>query len=286
MAFYSPLRYPGGKRKLASFFYTTFDENDLHNGTYVEPFAGGASIALSLLFNEYVSNIIINDIDRSIYAFWYSVLFNNKKLCNLILETKINQNVWKKCKTLQKQKERTDLLNLGFSTFFLNRTNHSGIINGGMIGGRKQLGKWKIDARFNRKELVDRISCIGEYRDRISLYNMDAYDLVKRLNPYLSKRTLFYFDPPYYEKGKKLYENYYKTDDHIKMADEIRSINFAKWIVSYDNKFEVKKMYEDCRSFKYCLNYSAANVRSGKEIIFFSKNLSVTDNMLSCLKKI
>ena len=93
MNFYSPLRYPGGKGKLTDFFHAIIEENNLSDGYYVEPYAGGASVALSLLFNEYVSKIIINDFDRSIYAFWFSVLNETRKLCELILKTKVNGKI-------------------------------------------------------------------------------------------------------------------------------------------------------------------------------------------------
>ena len=283
MAFYSPLRYPGGKGKLVGFFYEAIKENDLSDGVYIEPYAGGASVAFSLLFNEFVSEIIINDMDRSIYAFWHSVLNNNKKLCDLIQETRLDLNVWKKCKEVQRSKKRAKLLDLGFSTFFLNRTNRSGVISGGIIGGKEQTGKWKIDARFNKVNLIERIKRIGEYRDRISLYNMDAYDLVKKFFSELPQKALCYFDPPYFAKGKELYVNYYKNDDHVKMAKCIQSMKKIRWIVSYDNKTEVKQMYSGCNNIEYDLNYSAANVRKGKEIMFFSNNLVVSEPMISIL---
>jgi DNA adenine methylase len=284
MLFYSPLRYPGGKGKMSAFFHEAIKENDLSDGIYIEPYAGGASIAFSLLFNEFVSEVVINDIDRSIYAFWHSVLNNNKKLCDLILKTKLDIRSWKKCKGIQNLKKEANLLDLGFSTFYLNRTNHSGIINGGMIGGKEQTGKWKLDARFNRKDLIERIKRIGEYRERIKLFNLDANDLIKKTFSGLTTKALCYFDPPYYAKGKALYTNYYKPEDHMKMATSIQSIKNVQWIVSYDNVPEVKRMYEKCDSLEYDLNYSAARVRQGNEIMFFSKNLIVSGGMVSTLK--
>ena len=140
MAFYSPLRYPGGKGKVAGFFHAIIEENSLHDGIYVEPYAGGASVALSLLFNEYVSSIVINDMDRSIYALWHTILNKNDEFCKKISKTKVNLNVWKECKLIQKRKKRARLFDLGFSTFFLNRTNRSGIIKVGIIGCKAQKG--------------------------------------------------------------------------------------------------------------------------------------------------
>ena len=145
MKFYSPLRYPGGKKKLVNYFKEIVVKNDLCGGVYVEPFAGGASIALSLLIDGYVSKIIINDFDRSIYAFWHSILNRTEEFCKLIEETPITIEVWKKQKEIQKEKNRYDLLSLGFSTFFLNRTNRSGILKAGVIGGLNQNGKLMQD---------------------------------------------------------------------------------------------------------------------------------------------
>lgn len=275
MNFYSPLRYPGGKGKLVGFFYTIIEENDLCDGNYVEPYAGGASIALSLLFNEYVSKIIINDFDRSIYAFWYSALNKTQKLCDLILKTKVNLSNWKKCKDIQNVKQKVSLLNLGFSTFFLNRTNRSGIISGGIIGGKSQSGKWKIDARFNKIGLIERIKRIADYKDRIEIYNFDACELLKKLKSTLPKKTLIYFDPPYYLKGKKLYVNYYNHQDHAIVARKVKSLNKFNWIVSYDNREEIKTLYSDYRKLEYSLTYTASKITKGLEVMFFDGNLKL-----------
>ena len=180
MKFYSPLRYPGGKNKLAKFVGLICEKNNINN-YYIEPYAGGASVALFLLFNNYVKEIAINDIDKSIYAFWYSVLYDTDKLCELIHKTEINIKDWKKQREIQKDKESVALLDLGFSTFFLNRTNFSGVINAGVIGGLKQKGKYKIGCRYNKKDLISRIKTIAKYKKRIDIYNLDAIELVKKI---------------------------------------------------------------------------------------------------------
>ena len=115
----------------------------------MEPYSGGASVALFLLLEGFVNKITINDKDRAIYAFWYCVLNKTKDLCDKIERTEITIAEWRKQKEIQTKKEKADLLELGFSTFFLNRTNRSGIINGGMIGGVEQNGDYLIDCRFN-----------------------------------------------------------------------------------------------------------------------------------------
>ena len=219
MEFLSPLRYPGGKAKVSDFVQCLIKENTLLDGVYVEPYVGGGSVALSLLFNEYVKDIYINDKDISIYAFWHSVLYESDALCKLIKETPVTVETWYKLRDYQADKSNIDLLNLGFSTFFLNRTNRSGILKAGIIGGYAQTGNYKIDARFNKDELIKRIQRIADYADRIHLTNEDAVSLVQRLKLILPPNTLVYLDPPYYIKGKGLYMNYYNDQDHQDIAN-------------------------------------------------------------------
>lgn len=273
--FYSPLRYPGGKGKLAKFVKLVFERNNLHEGFYVEPYAGGASVALSLLFCDYASKIIINDIDKSIYAFWYSVINETDELCKLISDTKINVDVWLQQKEIQRHKSENELLKLGFSTFFLNRTNRSGIISAGVIGGYSQNGNFKIDARFNKKDLINRIQNIGKRAERILLYNLDAIELIKQISSDLPEKTLIYFDPPYYLKGKQLYVNHYKYEDHLLVSKMIKGISKHKWIVSYDNEKEIKTLYEDNKKFVYSLNYSAGKIGRGTEVIIYHRDLKI-----------
>ena len=173
--FYSPLRYPGGKNKLANFITKICVENNI-NGHYVEPYAGGASVALFLLLEKRVSKITINDFDRSIYAFWFSVLKHTDMLCKMIEGIDVNIESWEKAKKVQKNKKYASLIQLGFSTFFLNRVNMSGIIDGGVIGGIDQKGNYKMNCRFNKNELINRIRKIAKHKKHIQLFNLDAVD--------------------------------------------------------------------------------------------------------------
>lgn len=279
--FYSPLRYPGGKNKLADFIAKICIDNNV-DGHYVEPYTGGASVALFLLFNNIVNKITINDKDRSIYAFWHSVLNNTEMLCDLILNTKVDIENWKLQREIQKNKNNTDLLRLGFSTFFLNRTNISGIINGGVMGGISQGGKYKIDCRFNKDELISRINKIANKKKHINLFNKDALKLIEKIkNESINSNTIFYFDPPYFIKGSSLYLNFYKAQDHIEVSKKIRDIKNGHWIVSYDNEEEIKELYKSQRSIKYSFKHTAHHAKVGQEILFFSNKLlvpNITDN--------
>ncbi|MBQ8484731.1 MAG: DNA adenine methylase [Bacteroidaceae bacterium] len=281
--FVSPLRYPGGKLKVVDYIKQLFEMNDLMDGTYIEPYVGGASVALTLLFSEYASKIIINDIDRSIYAFWYSVLEETEELCRRISDTPVNMEMWKRQSEVQENKDDVELFDLGFSTFFLNRTNRSGILKGGVIGGKEQQGTWKIDARYNKKDLIERIESIAEYKDRIELTRMDAVELIKHIKHPLDK-TFCYLDPPYYAKGRDLYLNYYNDDDHKAIAKTIKRYK-GKWIISYDAEPFIIELYKVYRQKEFYLSYSAGKPAKGKEIMVFSEGLLIPDVDMVKVKK-
>ena len=194
--------------------------------------------------------------------------------------TPLNVETWFKQKEIQSNKENSDLLELGFSTFFLNRTNRSGILKAGVIGGYDQTGNYKIDARFNKEDLIKRIQRIADYADRIHLTNEDAVSLVQRLKNELPYNTLFYLDPPYYVKGKGLYLNYYNDTDHQNIANTISEIANCKWIVSYDNVPFITSLYSKYRQQCFELNYSASNSGKGKEIMVFCDGIVIPKHKL------
>ncbi len=277
MKFYSPLRYPGGKNKLAKFIAQICVQNKI-DGHYIEPYAGGASVALHLLVNGYVNKITINDFDRSIFAFWNSVLTETNKLCKMIEEAELTVENWRVQRKIQFNKESTSLLELGFSTFFLNRTNRSGIINSGVIGGIHQEGNYKMDCRFNKEELIDRIKFIAIHKKNIHLHSLDALELISKITSQTkSKNVIFYFDPPYFLKGQSLYMNSYEPQDHKKVSEQIKSIKNARWVVSYDNVPQIQALYNsvDVSRKNYSFMHTAYEPREGKEVLFFSKNLLV-----------
>lgn len=268
----SPLRYPGGKTFLYSFFDEIFKKNDIKNVTYVEPFAGGAGAALLLLLLNKVDNIVINDLDRAIYSFWRSSIFSSERFIKKMYATPINVSEWKKQKKIYNN-PKAKQFDLGFATYYLNRTNVSGILEGGPIGGVEQKGKWKIDARFNKDGLAERIRKIAKYKNKITITNKDGVALI---NDYLNKKNVFiYLDPPYYEKGAALYLNHYKNNDHKILADKLNENPDAFWLMTYDNKKEIKSLYPKRRIINFSLNYNAYESRKGKEIMILSDALFI-----------
>lgn len=274
---YSPLRYPGGKAKLSYYVQLLIEYNLINDGHYVEPYAGGASVALSLLFNEFVSEVHINDFDIRVYSFWNSILQNTDEFIEKVRTTELTVQNWKKQKNIQQKHQDYTEMEVGFSTFFLNRTNRSGILKAGVIGGKNQDGKWKMDARFNKENLIERIQKTSRFKSRINLYNEDAVDLTQNLNKKLPKNTLFYFDPPYYNKGKDLYINFYEHADHKQIAEIISKLKNRYWLVSYDNDQNISELYSKFLQRTYELNYHANNATKGTEIMIYSDNLIVPE---------
>lgn len=274
--FYSPLRYPGGKRKLANFMALLYRTNGLLDGEYAEVYAGGAAVALTLLYGDFAQRVHINDLDRGVHAFWSAARDRTDELSRMVRNATLDLEEWERQRSVQFAAE-PDPLDLAFSTFYLNRTNRSGIITGGVIGGKKQTGNWKIDARYNTKDLVRRIDRIGRWSSRIEVYNLDGSDFLRTVVPTLPSTTLLYLDPPYYVKGQEmLYANYYGPDDHAEVAGLIRGTTLP-WVVSYDDHADVRALYEGCQTVAYDIAYSASNRYRGREVAFFSAGLTVPD---------
>lgn len=270
MRVYSPLRYPGGKGFLYHFVAEIIDFNLLNKYYYVEPYAGGAGLALALLFNKKIEKIILNDIDPAIYALWFSILNYPEELSKIIEETPITIESYRKIQ--KKFKETTDILELGFATLFLNRTNRSGILKAGPIGGYSQTGKYKIDCRFNKKRIISLIRHIAGMRDKIEIYNLDAVDFLDKVIK--KKEKIFIFlDPPYYQKGSELYTNFYKNKDHAYLANFVLT-NMADipWLMTYDLTNEIMEFYSEKIPYIFIdVVYTAGAVKRKQEIMFYNK---------------
>jgi DNA adenine methylase len=274
--FESPLRYPGGKACIFPFMSKLFYENNLIGSSYAEPYAGGSGLALKLLFNEYVNEIYINDLDKSIYLFWKSIIENNLIFCDWVEDVKISVDNWLYYKSILQNSIGHADIEIAKSTFFLNRTNISGVIKGGIIGGQNQLGKYKIDARFNKEDLIKRIRRIENFKNRINVSNLDGISFIKKMNR-INENIFIYIDPPYVQKGADLYMNYYSKNDHSKLAKNVELIQ-KKWLVSYDNNEFILSLYEKHKKVLYRLSQATSN-RIGDEILIFSDKLTFNESI-------
>ncbi|PLU99890.1 DNA methyltransferase [Pseudomonas plecoglossicida] len=276
---YSPLRYPGGKARFAPFISEIMRANGLDGGHYLEPFAGGAGVALELLFDGHAEHVHINDLDPAVHAFWSAATKDPDGMLRLLRDTPINMEEWYRLRQVMLDPEPgLSIAEKGFATLFVNRTNRSGILKGGVIGGKAQTGVYKLDARFNKDMIASRLVRIGQHAEKITVHQEDAFSLLSRASSLLPERSLIYLDPPYYVKGRDLYRNFYKHDDHLQIAQLLQSPGFTRqWVVSYDSAPEICEMYSGSEALKYGLHYTAQARYIGDEVMFFKDGLKVPD---------
>ena len=274
---YSPLRYPGGKGKLSKYMAAIVRANGLSDGRYIEPYAGGAGVAWELLLTGVVRRVLINDISPQVFAFWTSVLRHTDELCRRIRNVPLSVEQWDRQREIFRRPEAASTIDLGVSCFYLNRTNRSGILNGGLIGGRNQEGKWRMDARFNREDLIRRIAKIADCAGRIEVTRVDAVEFLRERSGSLSKKDLIYVDPPYFEKGRMLYYDAYRPDDHAAVAALLAELEGPSWVVSYDDVDAIRRLYAFAPRIQYTIGYSARSRRYGREVMFFSKGMAVPE---------
>jgi len=273
--FSSPLRYPGGKTRLAGFLCKAIEKNFSEDEKIVliEPYAGGAGASLKLLFSGKVDKIIINDLDKAIFAFWKIAIADTDFLINKIKKVNINIEEWKKQKEIYNNPS-SSTKELAFATLFLNRTNRSGIIEGGPIGGMEQAGFWNVQARFTKNTIISRLEKIKKFKNKISVRNLDGISLLRQLEKNKCKSRYFIFlDPPYYQKGKYLYLNHYIDEDHKKLLKLLEKSSL-KWVMTYDDVSYIQNLYNKFKKNKFTINHSAFEARQGKEILIFSNNVA------------
>lgn len=270
---FSPLRYPGGKSSLTDFFSNVIDANFEQRPRYVEPYAGGAGAAIALLLTGRVDEIVVNDMDPAMWSLWESMVNNPERFHSLVRETPVTLDVWRKQKQIYAAGlDGADPLDLGFATFFLNRTNRSGVLNAGVIGGQAQAGVYRIDARFNKATLLHRLDRIASVRDRIQVRNLDGTELIKEYVD--DSQTFIYADPPYYEKGSYLYLNSFTDQQHSGLAEALNQPSRARWILTYDDVPAINSLYEQRRRQTFSLHYSAHKPGLARELMVYSDNLT------------
>lgn len=268
----SPLRYPGGKSALYPRLRQLIRNMDLSGCTYVEPYAGGVGAGLGLLVTGQVERVIINDLDPAIYSFWKTLCDDTDWLIEQIKTVDLNVDEWRKQHEIYKQADPNKRRELGFATFYLNRTNRSGVLNAGPIGGFKQTGAYKISARFNREHLCERIRILGLYSQVIIPTMKDGIDVINKYAE--QENTFIYADPPYFEKARSLYLNAFEQEDHNALAQVLNNHKDSPWLLTYDNVPQVDELYIDRRKKRFQLNYSANRVMKATEVAVFSDSLS------------
>ncbi|NJL73618.1 MAG: DNA adenine methylase [Candidatus Competibacteraceae bacterium] len=274
----SPLRYPGGKGALAQLLTDVLDMNDLRGCPYYEPYAGGAGAALRLLSEDSVSMLYLNDADRRVYAFWSSVLKDSEAFIEKVQTTPLTIEEWHRQKAICSAPKNYKQLEVGFAAFYMNRCNRSGVLTGaGPIGGLSQQGKWRINVRFNRETLIDRLRYVALRRSQIRVSCLDAIDFLKSNLPrgQARSKSLVYLDPPYVNKGNRLYLNSYSKQDHINLRNYIQRQTTLCWLISYDDTALVRSLYAKYRIFHLPLAYTLQEKRAAHELLIPSTNLAL-----------
>lgn len=274
---HSPLRYPGGKSALAPFLKALIRINGLKNPGYAEPYCGGAGAALELLFERAVGAIYLNDIDPAIYSVWREVVQRPSDFCRAIMSTAVTINEWHRQRDYYLRYRNRVGPKLAFATFFLNRTNRSGILGAGPIGGREQNGEWRLDARYNKVDLVRKVQRIAAHSDKIYVSQLDAIEFLNTVINPLKETTMVYLDPPYYLQGQNLYTNHYEPDDHAEIAQFVQTKLKKPWVVSYDQHPAIERLYSTCESVDYGIRYSAQARYFGRELIVISDTLRMDE---------
>jgi DNA adenine methylase len=283
---YTVLRYPGGKSSLYGFLAQVIELNKIENCTYIEPYAGGAGAAIKLLMKGMVEEIILNDADSYIINFWKSILYRTDEFLKRLRDTQIDIREWQRQFDIlinSKQGKAVDYLDSGFAAFFLNRCNWSGILDARPIGGIEQKGKWKINERFNKRTLMRKIKRISRFRQQIRVCNMDALEFLQALDNLYDidfRRCLVYLDPPYYVQGPSLYRIYYKHEDHLNLANQIKKEYRFRWLLSYDDVCPIHQIYKEVSRNVYNLNYYAHSLKIGKELIMASYDCVIPESFI------
>lgn len=276
----SPLRYPGGKGSLKYFLADAVFENFREHKTLIEPFCGGAGASIPLLVSGIVSELRLNDMNPAIANFWQSSIFDTDNFINLLLSTQVNIKTWQHYKSAIQKPESISTLEHGFAAFFLNRTNRSGLLIGGPIGGIKQNGKYKLDCRFNKEKLANRIKRIARYRDKIKISNLDAVEFLRRTPESALNDALVFLDPPYVKHGYNIYRKYsFSLQDHRKLAEYVKNKQWP-WIITYDDETLIHDLYSERAKGVIEYSYYMQQAKIGRELILSSSTcrLSLPDS--------
>ena len=269
----TPLRYPGGKTWLLPYVKDFLNYHNIHLGVIVEPFAGSASVSIGLLNSGFAEHAYICDSDPLIIAFWRSIFNNNAEFIESVKNLEITMETWYDFKkyldkdAIMKYRD----IELGLAFLFYNRTNFSGIIIAGPIGGKRQLSKYKLQCRFNMERIIKKIQKLSSLSDRVTIELSNGIDFLKNFGRNFEEDHLFfYIDPPYYNGGNVLYRNYFRDKEHVELANVLSGITEYPWLVSYDNAEFIKNLYSESRSQYVYTDYQAGNLKRGMRELLLS----------------
>ena len=259
----TPLRYPGGKATLINYVEKFLNSNDISVNYILEPYAGTGSISIGLLRDNMVSHASINDADQMVYAFWKTIIDNNKEFIEMVNSVDVTLDAWFNFKKylIDNPLSTYNQKDVAMAFLFLNRTSFSGIIKAGPLGGKNQNSKYGISCRFNRKRITDKIQFLSQFSDKISVYNQDGIKFMRdMINEYSD--AFIYVDPPYYKVGRLLYNVYFTQEQHEELARYLKSIEEQPWLLSYNNEEFILNLYSGKNNREIYLDYHSGHYRT------------------------
>jgi DNA adenine methylase len=265
-------RYPGGKKRFKNFIIPYIRKFLVNNDyEYVEPFFGGGSVGIFVLNN--INKICINDKDESLCCLWNSIIHKPNELIDLINEfNPKKEDFFDIKKILIENKDcGIDNLEIGFKKLIIHQISYSGLGTkaGGPIGGKSQKSKYSVDCRWNPVNLKKEIKKISKLFNRVDIRNGKCtnFDFEKILSN--KTKSFFYLDPPYFIKGRELYEESFNGQDHVRLMKNLRQ-NENPWLLSYDNCSYVRDLYDWAIIQEIDINYTINTIREKKELLICS----------------
>lgn len=245
----SPLRYPGAQRRLVPYIRSAIHYNDVEPTLFIEPFAGGASVAIQLLGEGTVEQIGLADKDKLVSAFWKVVFSEPEWLIDRVQEVEPSLELWKALKT-QVADGQLDLYQRAFACLYLNRTSFSGILHphAGPLGGYEQDSEHDIACRFSKDNIIDRIRRLGNLRNRVAfVWNKSWRGSITLIGDMQSRGSIsddvfYYLDPPFFNKSEKLYQHSFGSSDHAQLRNQLTLLD-DNWLLSYDDCEKVWQYY-------------------------------------------
>ena len=134
-----------------------------------------------------------------------------------------------------------------------------------------------MDARFNREDVIRRITKIADCAGRIEVACGDAVKFLREKSSGFGEKDLIYVDPPYFEKGRLLCYDAYGPDDHAAVAELLAEFERPSWVVSYDDVDAIRSLYAFAPRLQYTIGNSARSRTRGREVMFFSKGMAVPE---------
>lgn len=249
--FVSPLRYPGGKRKLVDHIATKIVDAVERPLLFIEPFAGGAAVSLNMLVQDWADHVVLADLDPLVGNFWRVVFGPQRQFDELRRWTETSAVTLKDWYEVKAMLCATPV-EYAFKCLYLNRTSFSGVLNqrAGPIGGHAQASEYTVDCRFNKDRIFSGLDRLRDHRKRVVYAGVKDYRQIAKLKRVRDlmvrdQSVVWYLDPPFFRKAEYLYNKWFDHSKHLALKNWIENDLVGHWLLSYDNVPEALQVWGD-----------------------------------------